>query len=249
MKKWVSAYLFLVVLIACKKEDAVNDKVVITATGDITSRLNEFRSLLGDALNTQPGQTGGRREIDWDAVPAQFETENLPNDFFNPTEAGVPTSRQRGFVYSGNGDFRVSSTGFTNEDPDFTQQMKAFSGNTVFANISSFAWQPEFMVAGTNEKATVKGFGAVFSDVDIENNSSLEFFNGTKSLGKFFVPARDANSAFSFLGVYFKNDFVTHVNITHGNATILSNEKDITNGGTKDIVVLDNFLYDEPVKR
>jgi hypothetical protein len=249
MKKWVSLCLFLTVLSSCKKEEALSDKVVVIATGDITARLNEFRTLLGEPLNTQTGQTSGRREIDWDAVPAKFETENLPKDFFNPTEAGVPLSRQRGFVYSGDGDFRVSSNGFTNEDPDFAIQMKAFSGSTVFANISSFAWQPEFLVAGTNEKATVKGFGAVFSDVDIENNSSLEFFNGTKSLGKFFVPPHDANSAFSFLGVYFKNDFITHVNITHGSATIVSNEKDITNGGTKDIVVLDNFLYDEPVKR
>jgi hypothetical protein len=253
MKKWIWACATTATIFsACdkdKNEKPTDTIVVITGAGDITSKVNEFRTLLGNPLNTTTGQTTGRREINWDIVPAQFETESLPKDFFNPTDAGAPISLKRGFAYNSDGNFRVSSNGFGGEDPDFTPQMQAFSGSKTFANVSSFAWEPEFLVAGTAEKASVKGFGAVFSDVDIENNSSLEFFNGDKSLGKYFVPTHTSNSAFSFLGVYFKNDFVTKVKITHGNATILSNEKDITNGGTKDIVVLDDFLYDEPVKR
>jgi hypothetical protein len=65
----------------------------ISASGDITAKVDEYRLLLGDPKNggTAGPQTSGRREIGWDGVPAQFDNgDNLfPPDFFNcsPPEA------------------------------------------------------------------------------------------------------------------------------------------------------------------
>ncbi|MEP6947800.1 MAG: hypothetical protein ABI863_00935 [Ginsengibacter sp.] len=36
------------------------------------------------------------------------------------------------------------------------------------------------------------------------------------------------------------------VKITAGNGLLATGVKDITDGGTKDLVVMDDFIYDEP---
>jgi hypothetical protein len=239
-------------IVSCKKdkqEETPLQPVVITATGDINASINSFRDLLGNPLNSTPGQVSGRREINWDGVPVQFQTQSMPQDFFNPTAAGSTAAQQRGFVYEptpGDGDFRVSTTGFGNIEPTLSTQLTSFSGDKVFANINENEWNALFKVAGTTTAGSIKAFGAVFIDVDVAQNSYLEFFNGSKSLGKFFVPVHDANSNFSFLGVSFPDKIVTSVRIGHGNAKLVTGGKDISNGGTKDIVALDDFLYDEP---
>src|SRR5207302_8621331 len=40
----------------------------------------------------------------------------------------------------------------------------------------------------TPVQAASRGFGAIFLDVETPNTTSIEYFNGTTSLGKFFVP-------------------------------------------------------------
>lgn len=236
-------------LAACSKHDETSkeeDVVVMTATGDINPRLTEFRQLLGDRLNTTPGVVGGRREINWDGVPDELLNQSLPVDFFNPTHAQASVSNQRGLVYSTAGNFQVSKTNFLDVNPNASSQFSNFSGSKSFANISSSLWDVEFRVAGKSIPAGVKGFGIVFSDVDLANSTALEFFNKEKSLGKFFVPAK-AGSNFSFLGVYFKNEPVTRVRVSH-DGHLDSQQKDISDNGPSDLVTMDNFLYTEPVK-
>jgi hypothetical protein len=245
--------LLLMCLFACKK-DKDNDKdkntdddiVVITATGDINARMDEFRQMLGSQLNTTPNAVGGRREINWDGVPAELLGKKLPPDFFNPVGANAVASRQRGLVYEAAGELMVSSDNFASVNPDAATQVKAFSGSNSFANVSSSLWEVFPQKPGTNIAAKVQGFGVVFSDVDKQNSTFLEFFDGDKSLGKFFAPVHEPGSAFSFLGVYFKNNKVTKIRVGHDGA-LGEGQKDITNGGTKDLVALDDFLYSEPV--
>jgi hypothetical protein len=247
---FITSFAFILLAACSKDKENKNDNediVVISATGDINARLNEFRQLLGDQLNTTPGVTGGRREINWDGVPEEFLNKKLPNDFFNPTSTTASISNQRGLTYSAGGNFQVSKTNFAEVNPAASGEFTSFSGNKSFDNISSNLWEVGFEVAGHPVAASVKGFGIVFSDVDPPKTVSLEFFNEEKNLGKFFVPAKEGSN-FSFLGVYFKNEQITRVSVMH-DGQLDKGQNDISDNGPVDLVVMDNFLYSEPVKR
>ncbi|MGB8190438.1 MAG: hypothetical protein WCF67_00905 [Chitinophagaceae bacterium] len=248
MKNKIFVLIVLTSLMACKK-DKDQDAIVIQSSGNITSSVDAFRHLLGDKLNTSPGAVGGRREINWDGVPDSLLGKPLPEQFFNNTDPGAPASTQRGLIYESDGIFQVSKSNFSEVNAAAANQFAPFSGTNIFTNTSENLWDVGFELPGQDVAASVSGFGVVFADVDIANNTSLEFFNGNKSLGKFFAPVHDPNSKFSFLGVYFKNKRVTKIKVQHGNGLLNSGQKDITDGGSSDLVILDDFLYDEPVKQ
>ncbi|HEX2534199.1 MAG TPA: hypothetical protein VHK69_10710, partial [Chitinophagaceae bacterium] len=88
--------------------------VVVNASGDLTAALAEFRHLLGDSLNTAPGKTSGRREVNWDGVAAALNNnDQFPFDFFNSLGDNIPNGRKRGLVYLNNGTtLRVDSSDF-----------------------------------------------------------------------------------------------------------------------------------------
>ncbi|MFL5772507.1 MAG: hypothetical protein ACJ75F_05065, partial [Flavisolibacter sp.] len=88
------------ILFSCKKENDDIRFTVYKSSGDVTAKINEFRAVLGN-LNTSPGATSGRREINWDTVADSLMNKTLPNDFFNPTTANAPVARQRGLLYEG----------------------------------------------------------------------------------------------------------------------------------------------------
>lgn len=239
---------FLFLFSSCSKEvSAPSEVTVIQATGSIQDEIDAFRHLLGDQLNTTIGVTGGRREINWDGVPDAMIGKDLPLDFFNPTAPGSSESLQRGLAYAAAGQFRVSDNNFIDINSNAAGEFKAFSGKKTFANISSNAWEIEVEKPGQHIPASIRGFGVVFSDIDLANSTSLEFFDGNKSIGKFFAPPHDAVSSFSFLGVYFNTtDRITRIRVQH-DGVLADGQKDITGNGTRDLVVLDDLLYSEPV--
>lgn len=234
---------------SCEKDNATpaaEDVTVIRATGNIQDEVEAFRALLGP-LNTTPNVTGGHREINWDGLPDSLENKVLPDDLFNQTAENASAAMQRGAVYSSTGSFMVSSNGFASVNSDASSEFAAFSGTKTFANTTAAKWDVKFQKAGTVQSASVQAFGLVFSDVDKDSSTSLEFFDGAKSLGKYFVPAHDATSSFSFLAVQFKNnERFTKVTVVH-DGFLAEGTKDISEGGTRDLVVLDNFIYSEPV--
>ena len=255
MKKYILPLgyvcILTLILMSCSKDKTLHpvDEVTVTkATGNIQGAVDAFRHLLGDQLNTTPGVTGGRREINWDGVPDAMLGKDLPADFFNPTAPGSPQARQRGLSYASGSQFRVSGTNFSEVNSNAAGQFAAFSGDKTFANVSSNLWEVGLQKAGQPIPASVRGFGIVFSDVDLPNSTAVEFFNGSNSLGKFFVPAHDATTSFSFLGVYFNNEQrITRVRVSH-DGILSDGQKDITDNGTRDLVVLDDLLYSEPVE-
>ncbi len=140
----------------------------------------------------------------------------------------------------------MDSTDFIDLDPTFGALFDAFSPKKTFAYTTNVVTQAVFKVPGTNTGATVKGFGVIFSDVDVVNSTLIEYFNGDKSPGIYYAPVRSTGSGFSFLGVYFPDDKVTRVKITADSATPGAGIKDIWDDGTADLVVMDDFLYSEP---
>lgn len=216
----------------------------VKGSGEITSQVTAFRTLLGDPLNTTVNQTG-RREINWDAVPDnQTNTDNFPGDFFNSTDPAVAVGRKRGVVFTTPGKgFRVSDKDFSDVVSGNSEQFKAFSPARTFAAVGSNKMDIVFRIPGSVDAAFVKGFGAIFSDVDRANATSIEFFEGEKSLGKFNAPARTDANGFSFLGVVFPDHKVTKVTIVSGSAGISGQ---YNYNGNDDLVVMDDFFYSEP---
>jgi hypothetical protein len=90
-----------------------------------------------------------------------------------------------------------------------------------------------------------RGFGAVFSDVDLPNTTSISLFDNVgDQLGAFFAPATTGWQTFSFLGIDFSNPIIARVRITAGNAAL---GPGITDTAIRDVVVMDDFVYGEPV--
>src|SRR6478736_737365 len=85
--------------------------VVVKGSGDsltVAGKLTEFRAILGDPLNGTPNQTTGRREVNWDGVPAALTNNSaFPVDFFNNTDAAGPNGRKRGLQYANTALLRV----------------------------------------------------------------------------------------------------------------------------------------------
>jgi hypothetical protein len=247
--------LGIAVIASCSKDDDYNppppaiNAVVISSAGDsagILAKLNEFRVLAGDPLNNAPGVTGGRREVNWDGVPANLtNNNNFPFDFFGSADPLLGNGRKRGLIMTNTGtSFRVDSTDFSEVDASYASQFEAFTRKRLFTYMGNTVSEVTFRVPGTNTNAFVKGFAVIFSDVDIANLTSIEYFNGNKSLGIYKAPV--ASQGFSLLGVSFPDEQVTRVKITSGNGLLASGTKDISSGGTQDLVVMDDFIYDEP---
>ncbi len=218
---------------------------VITASGDLTAKRGEYRALLGEPNNggTAGEQAAGRREIAWDGAGANpfNNKDNFPADFFNNLGAV--------FTTPGTG-FRNDSLKFAEVDASYAEQFSTFSPTKIFAAVGSNRMDVIFHVAGSQTPAAVSGFGVIFSDVDKANVSSIEFFDAAgKSLGKFAAPIRSDAAGLSFVGVKFVDPTVraARVRITLGEAALKAGVKDVsTQGGTSDLVVVDNFIYGEP---
>lgn len=240
----------------------VRSGVTTGGAGDATfnTLINTFRADLGGALNP-PGAcsptpcTSGRREVNWDAVPAgQSSPNNFNGNFFNGTAGVDPAGRQRGMSLTTPGTgFRVSDTDFSAEATFGSPgaEFDAFSPAKLFASMGSNITDVTFSQPGSPLLlASVNGFGVVFSDVDYTGSASLEFFalDGS-SLGLFQVPGvfptpngQNSQGSFSFLGVSFNaGERVGRVRIISGSHGI-----DGTYTGLDDAVVMDDFLFAEP---
>ncbi len=245
MKKYHFNLLLLGMLplffVACNDDE--DKPEILTASGDITATLDEYRTLIGGANNagTAGSQTTGRREINWDGVPDSLAAPYfLPEDFF----------RARGAIFSTPGDgVQVSADdanpsgaapSFGNINATYEQIFPAFSAQRVFSPIGSNIVDLTFVVPGSSEPAVVQGFGAIYLDVDRQENTAFEYFDiDDKSLGTYATPV--LNEGHVFLGVLFDKPIVHRVRIEYGNAPLGAND-----GGSVDVAVMDDFIYAEP---
>jgi hypothetical protein len=218
---------------------------VLSATGAISAKVDEFRGLLGDPSNggTAGEQAAGRREISWDGAGANpFNNKNdFPAAFFN-------TNVKSGAVFSTPGTgFRNDSLKFAEVNAEYGNEFATFSPTKIFSPIGSNIMEVLFRVAGDTTPAQVTGFGAVFSDVDLAGATTLEFFDGYGSkLLTVSAPVRSDASGLSFAGAKFDQAIVARVRITLGTGALGATTNDVSAGGTADVVVTDNFFYGEP---
>jgi hypothetical protein len=133
-------------------------------------------------------------------------------------------------------------------NPGYADLFAPFSPNRLFTPLGSNITEGSFAVPGTGGTlpAGVSGFGAVFSDVDFNGPTTIQYFGlGGSSLGEFTVPApgEGPNQSFSFLGIVLApgENLITRILITTGTTALGPNESE-----TVDLVVMDDFFYGEP---
>lgn len=215
-------------------------------TGDISSVVTDFQAALGEPNNgnTFGPVDAGRREINWDAGIVPFD---MPGDFFNKT-----VTRGAEFSTDADSEFRVSNpedtdpgapdNEFDSINPTYPDQFQTFSEPRLFTPSGSNVTEVEFFVPGSDVRATASGFGAVFTDVDLEDSTKIEYFDidGNLLESEFVDPDPQG---LSFLGATFEDGELYRVEITSGN-TPIGPDDDPDNG--IDVVVIDDLLYSEP---
>ena len=228
----------------------INAQVVFSSSGSnaaaVQSSIDLFRMALGPLNANVAGSFGsGRREINWDGVPDGSAAPNgLAANFFN-------VNSPRGVVFSTPGSgFQVSATAasgtpvnFGNINASYTSMFAPFSPQRLFTPIGSNITDVSFFVPGSTTAATTSAFGVVFSDIDLAATTSLQFFDPlNNSLGIFNALNFTGNQTFSFLGVQFINgERVSRVRITTGSQILTAGSN------TGDAVVMDDFIYAEPM--
>jgi hypothetical protein len=217
----------------------------LAATGDIAATVEEFRTLLGGPSNggTPDEQPAGRREIAWDGAGANpFNNKNdFPADFFN-------TNVKSGAVFTTPGTgFRNDSLQFAEVNAGYAAEFDAFSPTKIFSPVGSNVMDVLFQVAGRPTPARVTGFGVVFSDVDVDGATTIEYFDvDGRRLAIVAAPRRSDAGGSSFVGVKFPDAIVARARITLGTGILSANAADVSGGGNADVVVTDNFIYGEP---
>ncbi len=214
----------------------------------IQSTVDDFRNALGALNPFEPTQfADGRRQINWDAAPDAISSPNpFPGDFFNfsaaPRARGIEFSTPgTGFALSGaNG---AADVRFSEINPTYADEFQTFSPERLFAPRGSNVTVVDFFSPeDQTTPATTDGFGAVFVDVDLDGPSKLEYFDlGGNLLLTQVAPAAD--KGLSFIGAKFDENVLASVVITTGNFDI---------GPTDgvfgyDVVVLDDFIFGEPI--
>ena len=224
---------------------------VFSASGagasDIQAAVDSFRAALGALnANTPTNFADGRREINWDGVPAaQSDPNPFPGNFFNGSTAG----RARGILFNTEpgGSFLTSSNA---GDPSpvrfgFPNDFATFSAQKLFAPVNSVITEVTFFSpANQTTQALTDGFGAVFTDVEVASITKLEYFDRFGALlASEFVPL-SGNQGLSFTGVSFATPVLAKVRITSGANKLVSNG--VLDNPNDDVVAMDDFIYGEP---
>ena len=104
-----------------------------------------------------------------------------------------------------------------------------------------------FFEPGGLTRGLTNGFGAVFTDVDLANTTGIQYFDASNNLlfSDFVKPGTVGNDSLSFLGVSFtEGAVVARVRITNGNSPL---GPVVDEGAIIDLVVMDDFIYGEPI--
>jgi hypothetical protein len=227
----------------------------------IQSTVDAFRAVLGGNNLNNPGPLQkGRREINWDGGNTNILDTTAP---VNPFLVFLNT-RGSQFKTPGLGLSQAPPSGgpegglavlFGN--PTYGQIFRTFSASRLFTPVGSNITEASFSIPGTNGNApaTVRGFGAVFTDVDQPDGNAfsasrtnhrastlIEYFGKDgRLLFTSSVPASPGDGNLSFFGIKFDDARIASVVIKTGD--VAPGPKDDQH---HDIVMMDDFIYGEP---
>ncbi len=218
----------------------------------IQNSVDQFRTALGGANNGNAAGplATGRREINWDGGGSSATSPGgTPFDVFLNIRGGR-------FITDGSGFLQAPAAGIGDflGNPFYAQIFRTFSPVRLFTPIGSNLTEAQFFVPGSGAgiPATTRGFGVVFTDIDVADQESrpgqcractrVEYLdvNG-RVLFSGFAPASPGNGNLSFLGVIFEDARVASVRIRTGAVEAGPIEFDFL-----DVVMMDDFIYGEP---
>src|SRR5206468_606203 len=239
----IAAFGLLSMLLAVSETaHAQGTPLVFQAAGpDATSiqgAVDAFRASLGDNNGNNPGPSAslkGRREINWDGGNP------------NLLDTTAPVTPFLVFLNTRGSQFKTPGLGLSQAppsggpqgglavlfgNPTYAKIFKAFSLSRLFTPVGSNITEASFSIPGTNGTvpATVRGFGAVFTDVDQPDGSGpgSRFANRhTSTLIEYFgrdgrvlfssvVPASPGDGSLSFFGIAFDDARIASVRIKTG---------------------------------
>jgi hypothetical protein len=223
-----------------------------TAASSIQPTIDAFRAAIGGVNNgnVAGAQGSGRREINWDggaAATATVTNASTLSAFTNNRGATIGTPGT-GFLQT-----PVADAALTGINANYATTFVAFSAQRIFTSVGSNIVDVTFSIPGSNgaTPTTVAAFGAVFSDVDLSNTTKIEFFDVASAMIHLLnVPPNSPNStapngALSFAGAIANaGEQIARVRITSGNIALGPND---ANGDNVDVVVMDDFIYSEPI--
>jgi hypothetical protein len=226
-----------------------------TTPGSIQAEVDAFRAALGDPNNGNAAGplSSGRREINWDGGGSALNSPaGTPFNGFLNTRGAQFTTPGTGFLQAPPGPFDAllaPDGGFVTAfgNPDLGNSFGVFSPLRLFSPVGSNITDVSFFIPGTNglESATVTGFGAIFTDVDLKDSTWIEFFGANNNLiyKQTVAPGIVDDKSLSFLGAVGSEE-IFRVRITSGNTPIGSYAEDPAKG--IDLVAMDDFIYAEP---
>jgi hypothetical protein len=234
----------------------------------IQSTVDAYRAALGDPNNANNAGplASGRREINWDGGGSTDTTDPVtPFNVFLNTRGGQFTTLGIGLSQAPQSGGAQGGLEALFNNPTFGATFSTFSAPRLFTPVGSNLTEALFFVPGANPNlppgtnpqapATVRGFGAVFTDVDESNgigprlrranprgdSTLMEYFDRDgKLIFSSFVPASPGDASLSFFGVLFDEAVIARVRITTGNVAPGPDD------GEVDIVMMDDFFYSEP---
>ena len=270
-----TALLAVVVLVAVgqtaqaqsKSKEDLFPPTVFQAAGStadsIQSTVDAFRAALGNpnnGNNPPPLDRSGHREINWDGGNPNIVTTTPPITPFNTfldSRGAQFTTPGLGLSQGPTSDGPEGGLAALFNNPTYETIFSTFSPSRLFTPVGSNVTEALFFLPGSNGTvpAAVRGFGAVFTDVDQPDGSGpskkrgnrgastlIEYFGANgKVLFSSFVPASPGDASLSFFAIVFDEPLITRVRITTGD-TAPGPDDDVN----QDIVMMDDFIYGEP---
>jgi hypothetical protein len=234
----------------------------------IQGTVDAYRAALGDPNNPNGAAPLpiGRREINWDGGGSDVTTAPVtPFDTFTNSRGGRFTTPGIGLSQAppeGGPQGGLAGPLLFN-NPSYGDIFQTFSSPRLFTPVGSRITDGEFFVPGANPScgppscpdvplvapAAVRGFGAVFTDVDkpggnlVKNSTTIEYFGADgRRIYLGLVPPSPGSGGLSFFGIVFDEPLIARVRITTGDSNPGPDDD-----ARRDIVMMDDFLYGEPL--
>jgi hypothetical protein len=231
--RFKASVLSAIVLVAGIASVAPVSRATPPPTFTVFTDKNAFQAALDQLA------PGTRRNINWDGISiAPAGSKFIPADQFLASrqiilDPDFPTD-----------ELLVSNDEFADRRGNYAANFPFFSPAVNFKYVEDDGQPNVFRLADLQTPGLIQGFGAIFTDVEKDSTSGLVFKDQLdREVGRFYVPA-GANGQQQFLGVIFSRPVIAEADVLMGEeGEQFGSVDDISNGGTADVVVTDDFVF------